>query len=176
MYCSGQVPFLPSLSLKILVGEGRIPGQARSRFSLLQQGFFWKVLPIKSALVLLLCSSSRSASFGWFCSHVPRRFYWQIRPALFSLWGRTRLLPSLPRRVFLIIFSRLIEPGDQARPGTHTLRGLLPINCFQPGPCTTKPRLQSALVIMTEPYASHDGSKIELMSSVWNTWTQVLEG
>jgi hypothetical protein len=38
MYCSGQVPFLPSLSLKILVGEGRIPGQAR--FSLIQEGFF----------------------------------------------------------------------------------------------------------------------------------------
>ena len=40
MYCSGQVPFMPSLSPKILVGEGRIPGQACSRFSLLQEGFF----------------------------------------------------------------------------------------------------------------------------------------
>ena len=51
------------------------------------------------------------------------------------------VLPSLPRRVFLIIFSRLMELGDLARPCTHTLRGLLPINCFQPGPCTTEPRL-----------------------------------
>ena len=75
------------------------------------------------------------------------------------------VLPSLPRRVFLIIFFRLMEPGGQARPCTRTLRGLLPINCFQPGPCTTKPRLQSALVIMTEPYASHDASEIKLMSS-----------
>ena len=32
MYFSGQVPFLPSLSPKILVGKGRIPGKARSRF------------------------------------------------------------------------------------------------------------------------------------------------
>ena len=39
---------------------------------------------------------------------------------------------------------RLMEPGGlglSARPCTRTLRGLLPINCFQPGPCTTKPRL-----------------------------------
>jgi hypothetical protein len=40
MYCSGQVPFLPSLSLEIFVGEGRIFGQARSHFSFLQEGFF----------------------------------------------------------------------------------------------------------------------------------------
>jgi len=40
MYRSGQVPFLPSLSLNILVGEGRIPGKARSRISPLQEGFF----------------------------------------------------------------------------------------------------------------------------------------
>jgi hypothetical protein len=50
-------------------------------------------------------------------------------------------VPSLPRRVFLIIISRLMELGDLARPCTHTLRGLLPINCCQPGPCTTEPRL-----------------------------------
>jgi len=53
------------------------------------------------------------------------------------------VLPSLPRRVFLIIFSRLMELGDLAKPCTLTLRGLLPINCFQPGPCTTEPRLKS---------------------------------
>jgi len=29
----------------------------------------------------------------------------------------------------------------RSRPCTRTLRGLLPINCFQPGPCTTRPRL-----------------------------------
>ena len=29
----------------------------------------------------------------------------------------------------------------RSRPCTHTLRGLLPINCFKPGPCTTEPRL-----------------------------------
>jgi hypothetical protein len=39
-------------------------------------------------------------------------------------------------------FFRRMEPGGQARPCTRTLRGLLPIICFQSaGPCTTKPRL-----------------------------------
>ena len=45
MYCSGQVPFLPSLSLKTLVGEGRIPGQARSRFRSFKKGSSEKFSP-----------------------------------------------------------------------------------------------------------------------------------
>jgi hypothetical protein len=87
MYFSGQVPFLPSLSLKFLCWWRQEPWASTFPFSLLQEGFFWKVLPLKSALVLLLCLSSRSASFGWFCSHVLRSFCCQIRPAFPSLWG-----------------------------------------------------------------------------------------
>ena len=137
MYCSGQVPFLPSLSLKILVGEGRIPGQARSRFSLLQEGSSEKFCPsdqpwsysFAQARFLQALANSAHMSFADFTD----------RYGLHSL--RSGGAPSLPRRVFLIIFSRLMELGDLARPCTHTLRGLLPINCFQPGPCTTEPRL-----------------------------------
>ena len=109
MYCSGQVPFLPSLSPKILVGEGRIPGQARSRVSLLQEGFFLKNLAPQISpgltpllelvfcelwLILLTCPSQILLTDT---ACIP-----------FALW----VLPSLPRRVFLIIFSRLMEPGD----------------------------------------------------------------
>ena len=133
MYCSGQVPFLPSLSPKILVGKGRIPGQARSRFSSSSEKFCPSSQPwsysFARARVLQALADSAHMSFTDFTPDTA------CTP--FALG----VLPSLPRRVFLIIFSRLMEPGDLARPCTHTLRGILPINCFQPGPCTTKPRL-----------------------------------
>jgi len=45
MYFSGKVPFLPSLSLKFFVGEGRSPGQARSLFRSFRKGSSEKFCP-----------------------------------------------------------------------------------------------------------------------------------
>jgi len=138
MYCSGQVPFLPSLSPKILVGEGRIPGQARSRFfapsgRVLLKSFAPQISPgLTPLLELAFCK------LWLILLTYPSQILLTDTACIPFALG---VLPSLPKRVFLIIFSRLMELGDLARPRTHTLRGLLPINCFQPGPCTTEPRL-----------------------------------
>ena len=140
MYCSGQVPFLPSLSPKILVGEGRIPGQARSRVSLLQEGFFLKNLApqISPGLTPLLKLA--------FCK------LWQILltcPSQILLTDTACTLFALGPNEAATLVAKEGVPDHifqahgawRSRPGTLTLRGLLPINCFQPGPCTTETRL-----------------------------------
>ena len=137
MYCSGQVPFLPSLSPKILVGESRYLGKHPFPFfapsgRVLLKSFAPQISPgLTPLLKLAFCKL-------WL---IPLTCPSQILLPDTACISFALGVPSLPRRVFLIIISRLMELGDLARPCTHTLRGLLPINCCQPGPCTTEPRL-----------------------------------